>query len=104
MARKSVPASNRMSPQLEVRRLLWLDPRKLDHLSPLCDLVIDEFAELSRRDRHRLSAHEGKARRHTGIGEDGVDLFVELFDVAGYSWGHRSRPKRRLHSRAQTRQ
>src|SRR5580704_13979748 len=77
---KSVPASNRMSPQLEVRRLLWLDPRKLDHLSPLCDLVIDEFAELSRRDRHRLSAHEGKARRHTGIGEDGVDLFVELFD------------------------
>src|SRR5215207_4490861 len=61
-----------------------LDPRELDHLSPLSGLVGDELAEVDGRASKRDAPNVCDARLQLGIDEAGIDLFVELVDDLGW--------------------
>src|SRR6516164_5827472 len=62
---------------------LRLDAREFDHLGPLFGFVSYELAEIGRRAGKYRAAEVGQPRLHLGIGEGGVDLFVELVDDFG---------------------
>ena|SRR5215471_896094 len=62
------------------RRSLNLDAGELDHLGPLLGFVSDELSEFGRRHRHGHAPKVGEPRLKLGVGEDGVDLSVELLD------------------------
>jgi hypothetical protein len=59
---------------------VWLDTRRLDHLGPLLGLIGDKLSEVGGRSGQHSAAQIGEARLDLGIGERGVDLFVELVD------------------------
>ena len=63
--------------------LFGLDIRRLDYLGPFFGVIGDAFSEFGRRHRQRLDAQADKARLHSGIEHNGVDLLVELFDDSG---------------------
>src|SRR5262245_29660215 len=62
---------------------LRLDAGELDHLGPLLGFVSDELSEFGRRHRHRHAPKVGEPRLKLGVGEDGIDLSVELLDDLG---------------------
>src|SRR5215475_9879643 len=80
---------------------LWLDARELDHLGPLLGFVSDELSEFGRRHRHRHAPEVGKPRLKLGVGEDGIDLSVELLDdLSGRVFWHANPvPRTRLVTR-----
>src|SRR3954470_1414746 len=55
-----------------------LDVRRPDHLAPLLGFIGNELAEIGGRERKYGAANLGTPRIHLGIGEQGVDLLVEL--------------------------
>src|SRR5215472_6643174 len=58
----------------------WIDACELHNLSPLCGFISDEFSELGGCSRHRREPDASETRLHFGISDNGVNLFVELFD------------------------
>ena len=60
--------------------LVRFDIRCPDHLAPLLAVLGDELSELCGRARQHHGAKFGKPRLDPGIGESGVDLFVDLVD------------------------
>src|SRR5262249_10330898 len=57
-----------------------LDVGSPDYLAPFLGFVGDQFPKFSGREREHGATQVGKARLDLGIGEAGVDLFVELVD------------------------
>src|ERR1700722_7766416 len=62
---------------------LRLDIRELDHLGPFLGFVGNELAEIGRRAGKHHGAEIGKPLLQRGIGEAGIDLFVQLVDDVG---------------------
>ena len=56
---------------------------KLDHFGPLFGLRINELAEITYRQRHRLAPKISEAAFELRIGKRRVDLFVQLLDDRG---------------------
>src|SRR5262245_50873634 len=63
--------------------LLRLDVGGPDHLGPFFGFAGDELAQFGRRHRHRRPAEFDETCLKLGIGEGGIDLFVELADDLG---------------------
>src|SRR5215471_2517349 len=81
--------------------LLRLDARELHHLGPFLNVLGDELAELSGRTCKRRVAKVCKPRFHRGIGENGIDLLVELLDDIGrcIHWCGDTQPRARIVAR-----
>src|ERR1700730_18521707 len=62
-----------------------LDPRELDHLGPLLDIVGNELGEARGRTCKHSVAKVGKPRHDYGISEACVDFCVKPAD--NLSWG-----------------
>src|SRR6516165_11407803 len=84
-----------------VRGSVRPDARELDHLGPLLGFVSDELSEFGRRHRHRHAPKLGEPRLKLGVGEDGIDLSVELLDdLSGRVFRHANAvPRTRLVTR-----
>ena len=76
----------------------WLDAGKLDHLRPFLGFVGDQFSEFGGCHRHRYNAQTDKVSFDFGIGHNGIDRAVELFDnfVGGVLGGNDTVPTARL--------
>src|SRR3954451_2242568 len=77
-------------PPYEASPSLRLQPRRLDHLRPLLGLFRDQFTEFGRRARQRFAADRGETGFHTGIGDRGIDLLVELIDDCSWRLARRA--------------
>ena len=79
----------------------WLDAGKLDHLRPFLGFVGDQFSEFGGCHRHRYNAQTDKVSFDFGIGHNGIDRAVELFDnfVGGVLGGNDTVPTARLVAR-----
>src|SRR5258708_35749474 len=73
---------------------LWLEAGLLDHLRPLRDIALEEFAELIRRHGHGHRALLGPGFLDRLLGDDLADLGVEAVDdlPGGALWRPHGRP------------
>src|SRR5262245_55216865 len=62
----------------EYRRSLRLDVGRPDHLAPLLGVVGDELTEIGGRADKRCASEVSQPRPDFGIGEAGVNCFIEL--------------------------
>ena len=63
---------------------LRLDARELDYLGPFLGFVGDELAEVGGRTANTVAPRSANRAFNLGIGEDGIDLPVELVDDLGW--------------------
>src|SRR6516162_3608416 len=68
---------------MERCRSLRLDVCELDHRGPFFGGLSDQFAKFLRRHLNRLRAQFDEARLDRRIGDDPVDVLVELVDDVG---------------------
>src|SRR5262249_23886112 len=80
---------------------LRLNARELDHLGQLLGFGSNELSEFGRRHRHRHAPKVGDPRLKLWVGEDGIDLSVELLDdLSGRVFRHANAvPRTRLVTR-----
>ena len=87
--------SRRQPNEFDSRRIDVGDP---NHFAPLRDFVSDERAKVGRRTTQRCTAEIGESLFYLWIGEDGVNLMIELVDDCcwRFPWRTDSVPNRGL--------